>query len=248
MSTAERASRPSGRAPDALRPVRFTRAFTRHAEGSVLVEFGETRVLCTASVEERVPAFLKDQGRGWITAEYGMLPRSTHTRTDREAARGRQSGRTQEIQRLIGRALRAAFDLGALGERTLKIDCDVLQADGGTRTASITGAFVAVYDALGWMQGQALLERRPVRDFVAAVSVGLYQGVPVLDLDYAEDSACDCDMNVVMTGEGRFIELQGTAEGEPFSRAQVDALMLLAEKGVRELVAAQRAALGLARA
>ncbi|HSH07451.1 MAG TPA: ribonuclease PH [Burkholderiales bacterium] len=248
MSTAERASRPSGRAPDALRPVRFTRAFTRHAEGSVLVEFGETRVLCTASVEERVPAFLKDQGRGWITAEYGMLPRSTHTRTDREAARGRQSGRTQEIQRLIGRALRAAFDLGALGERTIKIDCDVLQADGGTRTASITGAFVAVYDALGWMQGQALLERRPVRDFVAAVSVGLYQGVPVLDLDYAEDSACDCDMNVVMTGEGRFIELQGTAEGEPFSRAQVDALMLLAEKGVRELVAAQRAALGLARA
>ncbi len=248
MSTAERASRPSGRAPDALRPVRFTRAFTRHAEGSVLVEFGETRVLCTASVEERVPAFLKDQGRGWITAEYGMLPRSTHTRTDREAARGRQSGRTQEIQRLIGRALRAAFDLGALGERTLKIDCDVLQADGGTRTASITGAFVAVYDALGWMQGKGLLERLPVRDFVAAVSVGLYQGVAVLDLDYAEDSACDCDMNVVMTGEGRFIELQGTAEGEPFSRVQVDELMLLAEKGVRELVAAQRAALGLARA
>ncbi len=248
MSTAERASRPSGRAPDALRPVRFTRAFTRHAEGSVLVEFGETRVLCTASVEERVPAFLKDQGRGWITAEYGMLPRSTHTRTDREAARGRQSGRTQEIQRLIGRALRAAFDLGALGERTLKIDCDVLQADGGTRTASITGAFVAVYDALSWMQSKGLLERLPVRDFVAAVSVGLYQGVAVLDLDYAEDSACDCDMNVVMTGEGRFIELQGTAEGEPFSRVQVDELMLLAEKGVRELVAAQRAALGLARA
>jgi ribonuclease PH len=247
MSTAEMANRPSGRAPDALRAVRFTRAFTRHAEGSVLVEFGETRVLCTASVEERVPAFLKDQGRGWITAEYGMLPRSTHTRTDREAARGRQSGRTQEIQRLIGRALRAAFDLGALGERTLKIDCDVLQADGGTRTASITGAFVAVHDALAWMQGRGLLDRLPVRDFVAAVSVGLYQGTPVLDLDYAEDSACDCDMNVVMTAEGRFIELQGTAEGEPFSRAQVDALMLLAEKGVRELVAAQRAALGLTR-
>ena len=247
MSTAEMANRPSGRAPDALRPVRFTRAFTRHAEGSVLVEFGETRVLCTASVEERVPGFLKDQGRGWITAEYGMLPRSTHTRTDREAARGRQSGRTQEIQRLIGRALRAAFDLGALGERTLKIDCDVLQADGGTRTASITGAFVAVHDALAWMQGRGLLDRLPVRDFVAAVSVGLYQGTPVLDLDYAEDSACDCDMNVVMTAEGRFIELQGTAEGEPFSRAQVDALMLLAEKGVRELVAAQRAALGLTR-
>ena len=238
-------SRPSGRAPDALRAVRFTRGYTRHAEGSVLVEFGETRVLCTASVEQRVPGFLKDQGRGWITAEYGMLPRSTHTRTDREAARGRQSGRTQEIQRLIGRALRAAFDLGALGERTIKIDCDVLQADGGTRTASITGAFVAVHDALAWMQAQELIDRLPVRDFVAAVSVGLYQGMPVLDLDYAEDSACDCDMNVVMTGEGRFIELQGTAEGEPFSRSQVDALMLLAEKGVRELVAAQRNALGL---
>jgi ribonuclease PH len=245
MTTNEMAKRPSGRAPDALRPVKFTRAFTRHAEGSVLVEFGETRVLCTASVEQRVPAFLKDQGRGWITAEYGMLPRSTHTRTDREAARGRQSGRTQEIQRLIGRALRAAFDLGALGERTLKIDCDVLQADGGTRTASITGAFVAVHDALAWMQGQRLLDRLPVREFVAAVSVGLYRGAPVLDLDYAEDSACDCDMNVVMTEGGRFIELQGTAEGEPFSRSQVDALMLLAEKGVRELVAAQRNALGL---
>jgi len=239
------ANRPSGRAPDALRTVRFTRAYTRHAEGSVLVEFGETRVLCTASVEQRVPAFLKDQGRGWITAEYGMLPRSTHTRTDREAARGRQSGRTQEIQRLIGRALRAAFDLGALGERTIKIDCDVLQADGGTRTASITGAFVAVHDALAWMQRQGLLERLPVREFVAAVSVGLYRGTPVLDLDYAEDSACDCDMNVVMTEGGRFIELQGTAEGEPFARAQVDALMLLAEKGVRELVAAQRSALEL---
>jgi ribonuclease PH len=245
MKTNEMANRPSGRAPDALRPVKFTRAFTRHAEGSVLVEFGETRVLCTASVEQRVPAFLKDQGRGWITAEYGMLPRSTHTRTDREAARGRQSGRTQEIQRLIGRALRAAFDLGALGERTVKIDCDVLQADGGTRTASITGAFVAVHDALAWMQGQSLLDRLPVREFVAAVSVGLFQGTPVLDLDYAEDSACDCDMNVVMTEGGRFIELQGTAEGEPFSRTQVDALMLLAEKGVRELVAAQRNVLGL---
>jgi ribonuclease PH len=243
----EMATRPSGRAPDALRAVRFTRGYTRHAEGSVLVEFGETRVLCTASVEERVPAFLKDQARGWITAEYGMLPRSTHTRSDREAARGRQSGRTQEIQRLIGRALRAALDLGALGERTIKIDCDVLQADGGTRTASITGAFVAVYDALTWMQGRALIDRLPVRDFVAAVSVGLYQGTPVLDLDYAEDSACDCDMNVVMTGKGSFIELQGTAEGEPFSRAQVDALMALAEKGVRELVVAQREALGLKR-
>jgi len=245
VTKTDSAGRPSGRAPDALRAVRFTRGYTRHAEGSVLVEFGDTRVLCTASVEDRVPGFLKDQGRGWITAEYGMLPRSTHTRSDREAARGRQSGRTQEIQRLIGRALRAAFDLGALGERTIKVDCDVLQADGGTRTASITGAFVAVHDALGRLKAQGLIERLPVRDFVAAVSVGLYQGVAVLDLDYAEDSACDCDMNVVMTAGGRFIELQGTAEGEPFSRAQVDELMLLAEKGVRDLVVAQRAALGL---
>jgi len=245
MSAAGMTNRPSGRAPDALRPVRFTRAFTRHAEGSVLVEFGDTRVLCTASVEARVPQFLKDQGRGWITAEYGMLPRATHTRSDREAARGRQSGRTQEIQRLIGRALRAAFDLAALGERTIKIDCDVLQADGGTRTASITGAFVAVYDALEWMRARQMIERVPVHEFVAAVSVGLFQGAPVLDLDYAEDSACDCDMNVVMTAGGRFIELQGTAEGEPFSRAQVASLLGLAEKGVRELVAAQRGALGL---
>ena len=245
MTTPQTAIRPSGRAADALRAVRFTRAFTRHAEGSVLVEFGATRVLCTASVENRVPPFLKDQGRGWITAEYGMLPRATHTRSDREAARGRQSGRTQEIQRLIGRALRAAFDLVALGERTIKVDCDVLQADGGTRTASITGAFVAVHDALGWMRSQGLIDALPVRDFVAAVSVGLYQGAAVLDLDYAEDSACDCDMNVVMTGGGRFIELQGTAEGEPFERAQVDELMLLAEKGIQALVAAQRSALDL---
>ena len=245
MTTPQTAIRPSGRAPDALRAVSFTRAFTRHAEGSVLVEFGATRVLCTASVENRVPPFLKDQGRGWITAEYGMLPRATHTRSDREAARGRQSGRTQEIQRLIGRALRAAFDLDALGERTIKVDCDVLQADGGTRTAAITGAYVAVHDALGWMRTQGLIDALPVRDFVAAVSVGLYQGVAVLDLDYAEDSACDCDMNVVMTGGGRFIELQGTAEGEPFARAQVDELMLLAEKGIQALVAAQRSALDL---
>lgn len=245
IQTSPAAQRPSGRAPDALRAVSFTRAFTRHAEGSVLVAFGETRVLCTASVEDRVPPFLRDQGRGWITAEYGMLPRATHTRSDREAARGRQSGRTQEIQRLIGRALRAAFDLGALGERTIKVDCDVLQADGGTRTASITGAFVAVHDALGWMRAQGLIETLPVRDFVAAVSVGLYQGTAVLDLDYAEDSACDCDMNVVMTGGGRFIELQGTAEGEPFARAQVDELMLLAENGIQALVTAQRKALDL---
>jgi len=245
VTTTRPAMRPSGRAADALRAVSFTRAFTRHAEGSVLVEFGATRVLCTASVENRVPPFLKDQGRGWITAEYGMLPRATHTRSDREAARGRQSGRTQEIQRLIGRALRAAFDLGALGERTIKVDCDVLQADGGTRTAAITGAYVAVYDALEWMRAQGFIDALPVRDFVAAVSVGLYQGAAVLDLDYAEDSGCDCDMNVVMTGDGRFIELQGTAEGEPFARAQVDELMLLAEKGIQALVAAQRQALGL---
>jgi len=236
--------RPSGRSPDALRPITLTRGFTRHAEGSVLVEFGETRVLCTASVEQRVPAFLKDQGRGWITAEYGMLPRSTHTRTDREAARGRQSGRTQEIQRLIGRALRAAFDLGALGERTLKIDCDVLQADGGTRTASITGAFVAVHDALSWMQGQGLLERLPVRDFVAAVSVGLYQGMPMLDLDYAEDSACDCDMNVVMTGSGSLIEVQGTAEGEPFTRVQLDRMLEAAVRAGRRIIRVQRQWMG----
>lgn len=245
MTKKDVVDRPSGRAPDALRAVSFTRAFTRHAEGSVLVAFGDTRVLCTASVEDRVPPFLKGQGRGWITAEYGMLPRATHTRSDREAARGRQSGRTQEIQRLIGRALRAAFDLGALGERTIKVDCDVLQADGGTRTASITGAFVAVHDALAWMRAQGLIEALPVRDFVAGVSVGLYHGTAVLDLDYAEDSACDCDMNVVMTGAGRFIELQGTAEGEPFARAQVDELMLLAENGIQALVAAQRSALGL---
>jgi ribonuclease PH len=225
--------------------VRLQRGWTRHAEGSVLVEFGETRVLCTASVEERVPPFLRDRGRGWLTAEYGMLPRATNTRTDREAARGRQSGRTLEIQRLIGRALRAAVDLAALGERTIQVDCDVLQADGGTRTAAITGAFVAVHDALGWMKAQGLLQALPVRDFVAAVSVGVYRGTPVLDLDYAEDSACDTDMNVVMTGEGGFIEVQGTAEGAPYSRAEMDALLTLASRGIEELVGHQRRALGL---
>ena len=238
-------TRPSGRLPGQLRTVRLQRGWTRHAEGSVLVEFGETRVLCTASVEERVPPFLRDRGRGWLTAEYGMLPRATNTRTDREAARGRQSGRTLEIQRLIGRALRAAVDLGALGERTIQVDCDVLQADGGTRTAAITGAFVAVHDALGWMMAQGLLQALPVRDFVAAVSVGVYRGAPVLDLDYAEDSACDTDMNVVMTGAGGFIEVQGTAEGAPYSRAEMDALLTLASRGIEELVGHQRRALGL---
>jgi len=238
-------TRVSGRAADALRLVRFTRGYTRHAEGSVLAEFGETRVLCTVSVENRVPPFLKDKGRGWLTAEYGMLPRATHTRGEREAARGRQSGRTQEIQRLIGRALRAVVDLGALGERTLQVDCDVLQADGGTRTAAITGAFVAVHDALGWMKREGMLAALPVKDFVAAVSVGLADGEALLDLDYAEDSSCDTDMNVVMTGAGRFVEVQGTAEGEPFARAQMDALLALAERGIRELVAHQKRALGL---
>jgi len=237
--------RPSGRQPGELRPVRIQRRYTRHAEGSVLVEFGDTRVLCTASVEERVPAFLKESGRGWVSAEYGMLPRSTNTRTEREAARGRQTGRTQEIQRLIGRALRAVIDLSALGARSVQVDCDVLQADGGTRTAAITGAFVAVHDALAWLQSRNLLAALPVRDFVAAVSVGIYQGVPVLDLDYVEDSACGTDMNVVMTGAGRFVELQGTAEGEPFSRAEVDALLALGEQGIGELIAHQRRALAL---
>jgi ribonuclease PH len=225
--------------------VRLTRGYTRHAEGSVLVEFGDTKVLCTASVEARVPGFLRDQGRGWLTAEYGMLPRATHTRADREAARGKQSGRTQEIQRLIGRALRAVVDLRALGENTIQVDCDVLQADGGTRTASITGAFVAVHDALEWMRGKGMIAALPARDFVAAVSVGLHRGHALLDLDYAEDSACQADMNVVMTGAGRFVEVQGTAEGEPFARAELDALLALAGRGIAELVAQQRRALGL---
>jgi ribonuclease PH len=236
--------RPSGRKPGELRTVRLQRRFTKHPEGSVLVEFGDTRVLCTASVEERVPPFLRDSGRGWVTAEYGMLPRATNTRTDREAARGKQSGRTQEIQRLVGRSLRAVVDLAALGPRTIQIDCDVLQADGGTRTAAITGAFVALQDAIGFLKGKGLLAASPLKDFVAAVSVGIYNGTPVLDLDYAEDSACGTDMNVVMTGGGRFVEVQGTAEGEPFSRAEADALLALAERGIAELVAHQRRALG----
>jgi ribonuclease PH len=237
--------RPSGRRADELRAVRIQRGFTRHAEGSVLVEFGDTRVLCTASVEERVPAFLKESGRGWVTAEYGMLPRATNTRNDREAARGKQSGRTQEIQRLIGRALRAVTDLGALGQRSIQIDCDVLQADGGTRTAAITGGFVALHDALTWLQSRKLLSTLPLRDFVAAVSVGMHQGTAVLDLDYPEDSACGCDMNVVMTGAGNFVEVQGTAEGETFSRKELDALLGLAQRGIAQLIAQQRRALGV---
>ena len=237
--------RPSGRKPDELRAVRIQRGFTRHAEGSVLVEFGETRVLCTASVEEKVPPFLRDSGRGWVTAEYGMLPRATNTRTDREAARGKQSGRTQEIQRLIGRSLRAVIDLASLGQRTVTIDCDVLQADGGTRTAAITGSFVALYDALTHLKAKGLLLAMPVRDFVAAVSVGVHQGTPVLDLDYAEDSACESDVNVVMTGAGGFVEVQGTAEGAPFSRAELDRLLALAQGGIARLVQHQKSALGI---
>ncbi len=235
--------RPSQRRPDELRPVRITRNYTKHAEGAVLIEFGDTKVICTASVEEKVPGFLKGRNQGWLTAEYGMLPRSTGTRTDREAARGKQSGRTQEIQRLIGRSLRAVMDLSKLGERTIHIDCDVIQADGGTRTASITGAFVAAHDAVNYLLAKGLIAESPIRDFVAAISVGVYEGVPVLDLDYAEDSNCDTDMNVVMTGNGGFVEVQGTAEGKPFSRAEMDALLDLADKGIRELVALQRAAL-----
>jgi ribonuclease PH len=237
--------RPSGRQPDQLRPVTLTRHFTRHAEGSVLVCFGDTQVLCTASVLPKVPPHKKGSGEGWVTAEYGMLPRSTHTRSDREAARGKQTGRTQEIQRLIGRAMRSVFDLAALGEHTLHLDCDVLQADGGTRTASITGAFVAAHDAVSVMREKGLLVGEPIRDFVAAVSVGVVGGVPVLDLDYPEDSACDTDMNVVMTGSGGFVEVQGTAEGTPFTRAEMDALLGLADKGIRELIGLQKQALGL---
>nr|WP_311527362.1 ribonuclease PH [uncultured Ralstonia sp.] len=237
--------RPSGRQPDQLRPVSLTRHFTRHAEGSVLVCFGDTQVLCTASVLPKVPPHKKGSGEGWVTAEYGMLPRSTHTRSDREAARGKQTGRTQEIQRLIGRAMRSVFDLRALGEHTLHLDCDVLQADGGTRTAGITGAFVAAYDAVSVMREKGQLVSNPIRDFVAAVSVGVVDGVPVLDLDYPEDSACDTDMNVVMTGSGGFVEVQGTAEGTPFSRAEMDALLGLADQGIRELISLQKQALGL---
>jgi len=232
-----------GRAADALRPVTITRAYTRHAEGSVLIEFGHTRVLCTASVEDKVPPHQRGSGNGWVTAEYGMLPRATHTRSDREASRGKQSGRTQEIQRLIGRSMRCVFDLKALGERTISLDCDVIQADGGTRTAAITGAFVAAHDAVTWLLAQGKIESSPIRDFVGAVSVGLVQGTPLLDLEYVEDSACDTDMNVVMTASGGFVELQATAEGAAFTHSEMGAMLALAEKGIRELVAAQRAAL-----
>lgn len=235
--------RPSGRAPDQLREVRIERGFTRHAEGSVLVSFGQTRVLCTASVENKVPAFLRGKGEGWVTAEYGMLPRSTHTRSAREAARGKQSGRTLEIQRLIGRSLRAVVDLRALGERTVTLDCDVLQADGGTRTAAITGAFVAAQDAVNGLLREFKVSRNPIREPVAAVSVGMVEGTPLLDLEYLEDSACDTDMNVVMTGAGKFIEVQGTAEGQPFSREQLDTMLELAQKGILALQDKQREAL-----
>jgi ribonuclease PH len=237
-------ARPSGRANDALRTVRITRGFTRHAEGSVLVEFGETRVLCTASVEDRVPPFLRGKGQGWLTAEYGMLPRATHTRSDREAARGKQSGRTQEIQRLIGRSLRAVVDLERLGERTIQIDCDVLQADGGTRTAAITGAWVAVHDAVEWLRGRGVLADTPLLDSVAAVSVGLWRGQAVLDLDYDEDSSCDTDMNVVITGSGGIVEIQATAEGAPFSESELLSLLGLARAGTTKLFALQKAAIG----
>ena len=236
-------SRPSSRQADQLRPVSIVRGFTRHAEGSVLVSFGDTRVICTASVEEKVPPFLRGRGQGWVTAEYGMLPRSTNTRSDREAARGKQSGRTQEIQRLIGRSLRAVIDLDQLGERTVQLDCDVIQADGGTRTAAITGAFVALHDAMTSLQTRGLIAALPLRSFVAAVSVGVVEGDVVLDLDYAEDSSCETDMNIVMTGDGGLVEVQGTAEGAPFTRDQMTRMLDLAGKGIGELVAAQRAAL-----
>jgi ribonuclease PH len=235
--------RNGARALDALRPVRITRHYTVHAEGSVLIEFGATRVLCTASVEEKVPGHKKGSGEGWVTAEYGMLPRATHTRSDREAARGKQSGRTQEIQRLIGRSMRAVFDLKKLGERTIYLDCDVIQADGGTRTASITGAFVAAHDAVSRLLADGKILETPILGHVAAISVGIVQGTPLLDLEYIEDVGCDTDMNVVMTGAGHFVEVQGTAEGAAFSRQEMDALLLLAANGIAELVALQKTSL-----
>ena len=235
--------RPSGRRPDEMREVGFVRGYTRHAEGAVLVSFGHTRVLCTASIENKVPAFLRGKGEGWVTAEYGMLPRATHTRSDREASRGKQGGRTLEIQRLIGRSLRACVDRAALGERTITLDCDVLQADGGTRTAAITGAYVALADAINMLLGTGELKKNPLHGAVAAVSVGIYRGMPVLDLDYAEDSDCDTDMNLVMNEGGAFIELQGTAEGHAFRRDELDALLTLGEAGCAQLFEAQRLAL-----
>ena len=236
-------TRPSGRRADELRAVKITRGFTRHAEGSVLVAMGDTQVLCTVSVEESVPSFLKGKGQGWLTAEYGMLPRATNTRMRREAAEGKQSGRTQEIQRLIGRSLRSVFDLSALGERTIQLDCDVLQADGGTRTAAITGACVAAHDAVAKLLAAGKIDRTPMQGFVAAVSVGIVDGTPLLDLEYTEDSTCDTDMNVVMTGAGHFVEVQGTAEGAAFTRDEMNLLLSLAEKGIGELVALQQQAL-----
>ena len=235
--------RPSQRQPDQLRTIRITRNYTKHAEGSVLIECGDTKVICTASVDEKVPPHKKGSGEGWVTAEYGMLPRSTGSRMPREAARGKQSGRTQEIQRLIGRSLRAVVDLGKLGERTVQLDCDVIQADGGTRTASITGAFVALHDAVNGLMKKGLVKESPLKDFVAAISVGIYEGTPVLDLDYDEDSACDTDMNVVMLGNGHFVEVQGTAEGHAFSREEMDTLLELAKSGIAQLVEMQRTAL-----
>jgi ribonuclease PH len=235
--------RTQDRAADALRPVTITRHYTKHAEGAVLIAFGDTHVLCTASVEERVPPHKRGSGEGWVTAEYGMLPRSTHTRNDREAARGKQNGRTQEIQRLIGRSLRAVFDLKLLGERTIHLDCDVIQADGGTRTAAITGAYVAAHDAVTWLLAQGKITTTPIREPVAAISVGIVQGTPLLDLEYVEDVACDTDMNVVMTGAGHFIEVQGTAEGAAFTRAEMDSLLALADAGIRRLVSLQAEAL-----
>ena len=237
--------RTDGRAVDQLRTIQITRHYTKHAEGSVLIECGDTKVICTASIEDKVPGFLKGKGQGWLTAEYGMLPRSTHSRMDREAARGTQSGRTQEIQRLIGRSLRAAFDLEAFGERTLHLDCDVIQADGGTRTASITGAMVAAHDAFSRLVERGVLTAVPVKHFVAAISVGVVQGTPVLDLDYVEDSGCDTDMNVVMTEEGHFIEVQGTAEGAAFDRAGMNRLLDLAQAGIADLVTMQKQSLGI---
>ncbi|MDX2476608.1 MAG: ribonuclease PH [Gammaproteobacteria bacterium] len=235
--------RPSSRAPEQMREIKFTRNFTKHAEGSVLIEFGDTRVLCTATVEEKVPGFLKGKGKGWVTAEYGMLPRSTNTRMGREAARGKQGGRTMEIQRLIGRSLRAAVDLSALGERSITLDCDVIQADGGTRTASISGACVALSDAINSLVRQGVLKESPIRSMVASISVGIYQGIPVLDLDYAEDSNAETDMNVVMDEHGNFIEIQGTAEGKTFSMSEMIAMTELATNGIADIINQQKKAL-----
>ncbi len=237
--------RSNGRPLDSMRSIEFIRNYTKYAEGSVLTVFGDTKVICTASIEESVPPFLRGRGRGWLTAEYGMLPRSTHTRMEREAARGRQSGRTQEIQRLIGRSIRAAFDLNAFGERTLKLDCDVIQADGGTRTASISGVMIAAYDAFSLMVEEGLIEKVPLRHFVAAISVGVIQGIPMLDLDYQEDSSCDTDMNVVMTEAGDFVEIQGTAEGGAFSHNLLQEMLGMAHKGIDELIQMQKSVLGL---